>query len=117
MAVGTRPAGAGDTTSRSWKIDPAAFPLPPHGVTTEACLERMSAVRCPLLALVAGIAESIAGQPSAAEIGPYLPVSGRIEVLEGLGHFAHVEDPVGVAARVLSFLAETVPNAPGPSPS
>jgi pimeloyl-ACP methyl ester carboxylesterase len=113
VAVGTRPAEPGGAL-RSWKIDPAAFPLPPHGVTTEACLERMAAIRCPLLALVAGVPESMAGQPTADQVGAYLPESGRLEVLDGLGHFAHIEAPRHVADRVLTFLAETVRSAPGP---
>jgi len=111
VATGTRPA-ATDDGLRSWKIDPAAFPLPPHGMTTEACLQRMAAVRCPLLALVAGVPESIAGQPTADELRPYLPAAGRLEVLDGLGHFAHIEAPHDVAGRVLAFLAASVPDAP-----
>jgi pimeloyl-ACP methyl ester carboxylesterase len=37
----------------------------------------------------------------------HLPPSSRIHVLDGLGHFAHVEDPEGVAWAVLDFLANS----------
>ncbi len=96
---------------RSWKIDPAAFPLPPHAVSLEAGLQRMAAVRCALLALKAGVEEAIAGQPSAELLRDHLPPLGRLEVLDGLGHFAHVEDPQRVAALALSFLADVLADA------
>lgn len=98
----------------SWKIDPAAFPLPPHAVTLEAGLQRMARVRCPLLALKAGIEEAIAGQPSAELLRDHLPPLGRLEVLDGLGHFAHVEDPQRIAALALSFLDDVLDDDPDP---
>ncbi len=93
-----------DDGNWSWKIDPAAFPLPPHAVSLDASLRRMAALRCPLLALKAGVEEAIAGQPAADILAAHLPPLGRLEVLDGLGHFAHVEDPGRVAELALSFL-------------
>jgi pimeloyl-ACP methyl ester carboxylesterase len=38
-------------------------------------------------------------------VTPFLPPGGRIESLEGVGHFVHIERPDDVAAMVLDFLA------------
>jgi len=105
VEVGAR---SGTDGSRVWKVDPAAFPLPPHPITPEAGLRRMAAIRRPLLALKAGIEEAIAGQPPAEDLRRHLPPDGELEVLDGLGHFAHVEDPNRVAASALAFLARVL---------
>jgi pimeloyl-ACP methyl ester carboxylesterase len=90
-----------------WKLDPAAFPPPPHPWPTEASLDVLGQVRRPFLALKAGIEEPMAAQPAADVLARHLPPTARLEVLDGLGHFAHVEDSPRVARAVLDFLAET----------
>ena len=34
----------------------------------------------------------------------FLPTGGRCEVVEGVGHFVHIERPAEVAATVLEFV-------------
>lgn len=97
----------------AWKIDPAAFPLPPHAMPMEVSVQRVAALRCPLLALKAAVMEPIAGSLTVEELRPHLPADARLEILDGLGHFAHIEDPARVAALTLDFLAEVVSDAPG----
>jgi pimeloyl-ACP methyl ester carboxylesterase len=38
-------------------------------------------------------------------VKPWLPAGGRLEVLEGLGHFIHIEEPRRVADMVLEFVS------------
>jgi len=38
---------------------------------------------------------------------PYMPMQGRCEVLDGVGHFVHIEQPQRVADLVLDFLGDT----------
>jgi pimeloyl-ACP methyl ester carboxylesterase len=59
--------------------------------------------------LRAGVDSTFAGQPSAEEIRAWLPPRGRLELLDGLGHFAHAEAPDRVMALVLAFLGEPRP--------
>ena len=41
----------------------------------------------------------------ARDVKPWLPAGGRLEVLDGVGHFIHIEEPDHVAAKVLEFLS------------
>ena len=41
---------------------------------------------------------------AAAPLAQYLPEGGRLELLDGVGHFVHIEQPDLVAAMVLDFL-------------
>jgi len=36
---------------------------------------------------------------------PYMPLDGRCEILEDVGHFVHVEQPDRVSGLVLDFIA------------
>ena len=67
----------------------------------------------PFLGLRAGVDATFAGQPGVDDIARHLPVGGRLEVLDGLGHFAHTEDPELVVGRILAFLG---PRRSGPPP-
>ena len=37
-------------------------------------------------------------------VKPFIPLGGRLEVLDGVGHFVHIEQPDLVAAMVIEFL-------------
>lgn len=101
VSVGAR---AGEDGSWGWKLDPASFPPPPHPWSYERSLGTLEQVSRPLLALKAGVEEAMASQPPADVLRSHLPAHTRLEVLDGLGHFAHVEDPARVAALALAFL-------------
>jgi pimeloyl-ACP methyl ester carboxylesterase len=87
-----------------WKVDPAAAIAPPHAWTTAACLEALATLAVPFLGLRAGVDAAFAGQPDVDDIVRHLPPGGRLEVLDGLGHFAHTQDPELVVRHVLNFL-------------
>ena len=38
------------------------------------------------------------------DIRPWMPEHGRLDVLDGVGHFVHIEQPERMAATVLDFL-------------
>jgi pimeloyl-ACP methyl ester carboxylesterase len=38
------------------------------------------------------------------DVRPFIPEGGRLDILPGVGHFAHIEDPQGVADRIVGFL-------------
>jgi pimeloyl-ACP methyl ester carboxylesterase len=46
---------------------------------------------------------------------PYMPLDGRCEILEDVGHFVHIERPGLVADIVLDFVGDpgAVPNGAG----
>jgi pimeloyl-ACP methyl ester carboxylesterase len=102
VTVGARP---GEDGLWGWKLDPASFPAPPHPWSAEMSLDTLRRVSRPLLALKAGVDEPMATQPSAEVLRAHLPGHSRVEVLDGLGHFAHVEAPERVAAIVTDFLS------------
>ncbi len=114
VEVGTVTSGAvadtGEADTFAWKLDAAAFPYPPHPSPMATSLALLPHVPCPMLGLRAGVDEAIGGQPSIETLRDVLPATARLEVLDGLGHFAHVEDPRRVAALVLDFLGR--PSSP-----
>ncbi|MBM3684621.1 MAG: alpha/beta hydrolase [Actinobacteria bacterium] len=101
-----------DDGTYRWKIDGAAFPYAPHPSPIEHSRTLLGALTCPVLALVAGVAEPIAGQPTVDDLRRLLPPGARLVELDGLGHFAHVEDPDRVADLTLGFLADLPPSPP-----
>lgn len=106
VQVTSRPLGDGRS---QWKLDPAAFPPPPYGWRDEFSFDLLSLLTMPFLGLHAAVTEPIAGQPDVAVLAAALPRLGRSVVLEGIGHFAHLEAPEIVAGHVLAFLGRTVP--------
>jgi pimeloyl-ACP methyl ester carboxylesterase len=40
-------------------------------------------------------------------VGQLLHSASRVEILDGLGHFLHLEDPAGVNARIVAFLTDS----------
>jgi pimeloyl-ACP methyl ester carboxylesterase len=101
VSVGARP---GEDGRWGWKLDPASFPAPPHPWSLERSLATLEQVSRPLLALKAGVEEPMASQPPAEVLRAHLSDHARLEVLDGLGHFAHIEAPERVAALVTEFL-------------
>ena len=37
---------------------------------------------------------------------PYMPLDGRCEILEDVGHFVHIEQPDLVASMILDFVGD-----------
>ena len=90
-----------------WKLDPSLRfggfgPWRP-----EWALMRLAGLGMPFYGLLVEIEEAMGWGTVPDEVRPFIPEHGRLEVLEGVGHFAHIERPVEMAQRVLEFLGET----------
>lgn len=87
-----------------WKIDPTMRfggfgPWRP-----EWSLLRLVGLGIPFLGILVTEAEEMGWGTNPDQVRQYLPADGRLEVLEGIGHFAHIERPDLVAPMVLDLL-------------
>ncbi len=87
-----------------WKLDPSMRfggfgPWRP-----EWALMRLAGLGVPFYGMLVEIEEEMGWGTVPDDVRPYIPEGGRLEILPGVGHFAHIEDPDGVATRVLEFL-------------
>ena len=88
-----------------WKLDPAMRfggfgPWRP-----EWSALRMASLTMPFLGFLGTEDEPMGWGARARDITPWLPRAGRLEVLEGIGHFIHIEEPARVASTILEFLS------------
>jgi pimeloyl-ACP methyl ester carboxylesterase len=89
-----------------WKIDPA-LRLGGFGPwRPEWAMARLPGLTAPLLAVLGMQPEQMGWGTRPDEIVSKLPPGGRLEVLEDVGHFVHIEQPRRVADLVLEFLGE-----------
>jgi len=65
----------------------------------------MAALTVPFLGFLGTVDEPMGWGARARDVKPWLPAGGRLEVLDGVGHFIHIEEPDHVAAAVLEFLS------------
>lgn len=88
-----------------WKIDPTMRMggFGPWG--PEWSMLRLPGLSVPMLGVLGKETEVMGWGTKPADVVPYLPLGGRLEVLDGIGHFMHVEQPRMVADMVLEFLA------------
>lgn len=87
-----------------WKIDPS-LRLGGFGPwRSEWAMDRLPAISMPFLAILGTEPETLGWVTRPEMVEPYLPVGGRLELLEGVGHFVHIEQPRRVADMVLDFL-------------
>jgi pimeloyl-ACP methyl ester carboxylesterase len=94
-----------DADGWRWKLDPTMRfggfgPWRP-----EWSALRMVSLPIPFLGLLGTIDEPMGWGARARDILPWIPAGGRLEVLEDIGHFIHIEAPEKVAAMVLEFLS------------
>lgn len=66
---------------------------------------RMAALTIPFLGFLGTVDEPMGWGARARDVKPWLPAGGRLEVLDGVGHFIHIEEPDHVAGAVLEFLS------------
>jgi pimeloyl-ACP methyl ester carboxylesterase len=76
-------------------------------------MQRLAVLGQPVLVVLATEVEVMGFGTLLEDIEPYLPPSGRVVPLAGVGHFVHVEQPKVVADLVLEFLPDPVTGAPG----
>jgi pimeloyl-ACP methyl ester carboxylesterase len=87
-----------------WKLDPAIRfggfgPWRP-----EWSLYRLAGLGVPFYGMLVELEEEMGWGTAPEDLQPYIPEGGRLEVLDGVGHFAHIEQPAEVAHRILDFL-------------
>jgi pimeloyl-ACP methyl ester carboxylesterase len=93
-----------DADGWRWKIDPTLRfggfgPWRP-----EWSMQRMPGLPVPVLGVLGLEPETMGWGTQPADVEPYLPPTSRLEALDGVGHFVHVEQPDVVAGMVLGFL-------------
>jgi pimeloyl-ACP methyl ester carboxylesterase len=87
-----------------WKLDPSMRfggfgPWRP-----EWSLYRLAGLGVPFYGMLVEIEEEMGWGTAPDDVLPYVPEGGRLEVLDDVGHFAHIERPGEVAGRILEFL-------------
>jgi len=89
-----------------WKIDPSMRfggfgPWRP-----EWTLMRLPGLPMPFLGILGNEIEAMAWGTPPDKVQPYMPLLGRCEILDDVGHFVHIEQPELVSEIVLDFLGE-----------
>jgi pimeloyl-ACP methyl ester carboxylesterase len=89
-----------------WKIDPALRfggfgPWRP-----EWTLMRLPGLPMPFLGVLGGQMEEMGWGTPPHKVAPYMPIDGRCEVLDDVGHFVHIEQPDLVSELILDFIGD-----------
>jgi pimeloyl-ACP methyl ester carboxylesterase len=87
-----------------WRIDPALRfggfgPWRP-----EWTLMRLPGLPMPFLGILGGQMEEMGWGTPPAKVMPYMPIDGRCEILDDVGHFVHIEQPDLVSGLILDFI-------------
>jgi pimeloyl-ACP methyl ester carboxylesterase len=93
-----------DADGWRWKIDPALRMGGFGPWRPEWALYRMPGLAVPLLGVLGLEVEPMGWGTAPEDVVGYLPPGGRLETLEGTGHFVHIEKPREVGDMVLDFL-------------
>ena len=88
-----------------WRIDPSLRFGGFGPWRAEWALQRLPGFPIPLLGILGTEREPMDWGTTRESITPYLPLGARLEVVEGTGHFIHIEKPAPVAELALEFLA------------
>jgi len=72
----------------------------------EATLLRLPGLPMPFLGILAGELEEMGWGTPPEKVFPYMPERGRCEVMDGVGHFVHIEQPDVVSETVLDFIGD-----------
>lgn len=87
-----------------WKLDPSMRfggfgPWRP-----EWALMRLAGFGVPFYGMLVDTEEEMGWGTSPRDVERFMPEGGRLEILEGVGHFAHIEQPQEMTDRVVEFL-------------
>lgn len=93
-----------DADGWRWKIDPCMRPGGFGPWRPEWSMLRLPGLSMPFLGVIGREPEMMGWGTLPEDVVPYLPRGGRIEGLDGVGHFVHIEQPDLVAGMVLDFL-------------
>jgi pimeloyl-ACP methyl ester carboxylesterase len=87
-----------------WKIDPT-MRLGGFGPwRPEWAMRRLATLSMPVLAVLGREPERMGWGTPPEDVEANLPPGGRLEVLDGVGHFVHIEQPQLLAQLVLDFV-------------
>jgi len=87
-----------------WKID-ASMRFGGFGPwRPEWTIVKLPGLPMPFFGILGGEQEEMGWGTIPSQVFPYLPMGGRCEILEDVGHFVHIERPDQVAAMVLDFV-------------
>jgi pimeloyl-ACP methyl ester carboxylesterase len=97
--------GREDADGWRWKIDPTLRfggfgPWRP-----EWSMMRLPDIGVPVLALLGTEPDPMGWGTLPSDVLSHLPAGGRLEIVEGAGHFIHIEQPHRVAELALEHLA------------
>lgn len=87
-----------------WKIDPTMRMGGFGPWRPEWTIMRLPGLAMPFLSLLGTEPDVMSWGTLPHHVKRFLPTGGRCEVVEGVGHFVHIERPVEVAATVLEFV-------------
>ena len=87
-----------------WKLDPSMRPGGFGPWRPEWTATRLPGLGMPFLGVMGGQQEPMGWGTLPHQIQPLLPTGGRLEVLDEIGHFVHIEEPDLIAGMVLDFL-------------
>jgi pimeloyl-ACP methyl ester carboxylesterase len=100
VSVGARE----DPDGWRWKID-ASMRFGGFGPwRPEWTITKLPGLPMPFFGILGGTMEEMGWGTVPSQVFPYLPMGGRCEILDDVGHFVHIERPDDVAAMVLEFV-------------
>lgn len=94
-----------DADGWRWKLDPSLRFGGFGPIRPEWSLQRLPGLRVPLLGVLGLEMEEMGWGTVPGDVQPWLPRGARFEVLEGVGHFVHIEQPDAMSELVLEFLS------------
>lgn len=89
-----------------WKLDPSIRRGGFGPWRPEWTLQRLAGLAVPFLGVLVECEEEMGWRTQRRHVEPWLPVGGRVELLEGVGHFPHIEQPAVVAQLALDFFGD-----------
>lgn len=88
-----------------WKLDPTMRFGGFGPYRPEWSLFRLVGLSVPFLAVLGGVQEEMGWGTERSDVEGWLPPGGRLEVMESLGHFVHIEEPDLLAEMTLEFVS------------
>ena len=89
-----------------WKLDPTMRMGGFGPWRPEWALVRLPGLAVPFLGVLVGEQEDMGWGTLPHHVEPYLPTGGRLEMLDGIGHFAHIEQPDLMVDMVTGLIGE-----------
>lgn len=94
-----------DVDGWRWKLDPSMRFGGFGPYRPEWSLARLPGLRVPFLGVLGTELEEMGWGTEPTDVEEWLPTGGRFEVLDGVGHFVHIEQPDLIAELVLELVA------------